>query len=59
MNYPARFVSLTFGVKTREELDVLVGMFLAFERKFKRDVLVESRRAIADIQELLAKDSSE
>jgi hypothetical protein len=44
---PARILSLTFGIKTREELDKLTQQFLSFRNKFDRGLAVQSGMSIA------------
>ncbi|KAJ7229629.1 hypothetical protein C8J57DRAFT_1583017 [Mycena rebaudengoi] len=43
----SRILSLTFGIKTREELDKLTQQFLSFRNKFDRGLAVQSGMSIA------------
>ncbi|KAJ7275120.1 WD40-repeat-containing domain protein, partial [Mycena rebaudengoi] len=45
-----RILSLTFGIKTREELDKLTQRFLSFRNKFDRGLAVQSGMSIATME---------
>ncbi|KAF7365806.1 WD40 repeat-like protein [Mycena venus] len=46
----SRILSLTFGIKTREELDKLTQWFLSFRSKFDRGLAVQSGMSIATME---------
>ncbi|KAJ7254892.1 hypothetical protein C8J57DRAFT_1186788 [Mycena rebaudengoi] len=46
----SRILSLTFGIKTREELDKLTQQFLSFRNKFDRGLAVQSGISIATME---------
>ncbi|KAJ7254911.1 hypothetical protein C8J57DRAFT_1657111 [Mycena rebaudengoi] len=45
-----RILSLTFGIKTREELDKLTQRFLSFRSKFDRGLAVQSGMSISTME---------
>ncbi|KAF8134754.1 quinon protein alcohol dehydrogenase-like superfamily [Mycena galopus ATCC 62051] len=49
----SRILSLTLGIKTREELDKLTNRFLSFRSKFDRGLAVQSGMTIAMMEEQL------